>query len=332
MKSYSDRYIVKPGKKIRLRDVSPEEHGKHASREEAGPAMQKALAEMEELQYKLYAERKHSLLIVLQAMDAGGKDGVVRHVCGGMNPLGVRLHAFKQPTAEELSHDFLWRIHRFVPGKGEVAIFNRSHYEDVLVVRVHELVKEKVWSKRYDIINAFEWLLAKEANTTILKFYLHIGKDEQLKRFEDRLSDPKCNWKIAESDYSERKLWNQYQEASEDMLSKTSTDHAPWFVIPANRKWYRNLAIANIINEKLTELRLGLPPVTVDIDKIRAEYHDAKNGEDQENGKKSKRRDKVVKESASPKANTKATATIDSAKSLAKQAKQQKGKAKRKPK
>ena len=223
MSNYLKKLIVKPGSKVRLKHFDPSYHGKHESHKSALPEIQKNLQKMEQLQYLMYAENKHSLLIVLQGLDAAGKDGVVRHVLTGMNPSGCVASNFKQPTAKELAHDFLWRVHPHVPAKGSVAIFNRSHYEDVLVVRVHSLAPEKVWSKRYDEINDFEKLIAAQNNTTIVKFFLHISKQEQLARFAKRLDDPARQWKISESDYKEREYWNDYTEAFEDALTKTRT-------------------------------------------------------------------------------------------------------------
>lgn len=228
-----------------------------------------------ELQDLLYAERRHSLLICLQAMDTGGKDGTINHVLGAMNPQGCRVAPFKQPSAEELAHDFLWRADKAAPARGEVVIFNRSHYEDVLVVRVHNLVPKNVWSRRFDRINEFEKGLA-EHDTHVLKFFLHISKEEQLKRFRGRLNDPNKYWKISESDYRERGYWDAYVTAYEDALSRCSTEHAPWFVIPANHKWFRNLAIARIVVEQLEKLKMKYPKPTVDMTQIRRRYRAAK--------------------------------------------------------
>jgi PPK2 family polyphosphate:nucleotide phosphotransferase len=229
------------------------------------------------LQYLMYAENRRSLLICLQGLDAGGKDGTVRHVMGAMNPQGTRVHAFKVPSALEASHDFLWRVHEQVPARGEIVIFNRSHYEDVLVARVHSLVPKDVWSKRYDLINDFEKNLV-EGGTLIAKFFLHISKDEQLRRFKQRLSDPKRHWKISEADYTERKLWPEYMAAYEAALSRTSTQAAPWFVIPADHKWFRNLAISKILLDLLRSLDMKTPAPTVDIDAIKRKYHSAAKG------------------------------------------------------
>jgi PPK2 family polyphosphate:nucleotide phosphotransferase len=275
MSNYLKKLIAKPDSKIRLKDFDPDYHGKHESRESAQPELQKNVQKMEQLQYLMYAESKYSLLIVLQGLDAAGKDGVVRHVLTGMNPSGCIASNFKQPTKEELAHDFLWRVHPHVPAKGSVAIFNRSHYEDVLVARVHNLVPEKVWSKRYDQINDFERLIATENNTTILKFFLHISKDEQLSRFKKRLDDPARQWKISDSDYRERDYWKDYTEAFEDVLSKTSTERAPWFIVPSNHKWFRNLAISQIITRTMEEMNMQLPKPTVNLSAIRREYHQA---------------------------------------------------------
>ncbi len=271
---YRKRLIVETGEKIRLNKIDPAYTGKHKSHKTAAPEMHRYIARMNELQYFLFADGRQSLLIVLQGLDAAGKDGVIRHLFSGMNPQGVSVANFKQPSNVELAHDFLWRVHKRAPGKGEVVIFNRSHYEDVLVVRVHDLVPRSVWSKRYDMINAFEDMLAANG-TRILKFYLHISPEEQLERFRKRLDDQSRHWKISESDYSERKLWPQYVEAYEDALALTSTKIAPWYVIPANRKWFRNLAISQIISNTMDELGLKCPPTHVDIAEIRRKYHAA---------------------------------------------------------
>jgi PPK2 family polyphosphate:nucleotide phosphotransferase len=279
MPNYRKKLAVTPGSKIRLKHFDAGYHGKHESRKAALPEIQENLQKMEELQYRMYAENKHSLLIVLQGLDAAGKDGVVRHVLTGMNPSGCVSVNFKQPTAKELAHDFLWRVHPHVPAKGSVAIFNRSHYEDVLVARVHDLVPEKVWSKRYDQINDFEQLIATENNTTILKFFLHISKDEQLARFKKRLDDPARQWKISDSDYKERDYWGDYTKAFEDVLDKTSAEHAPWFIIPSNHKWFRDLAISQIIVRQLEDMDMQLPKPTVNLAEIRREYHQAASPE-----------------------------------------------------
>ena len=254
-----DKYRIQPGQKVDLSHWDPSDKSTFPMGKKVGKEHLKQLnGELEALQELLYAEGKHKVLIVLQAMDTGGKDGTIRHVFEGVNPQGVKVASFKAPTRKELAHDYLWRIHKHTPGKGEIVIFNRSHYEDVLVVRVHNLAPEAVWSKRYEHINAFEKTLADEG-TTILKFYLHIDKDEQKERLQDRLDEPNKNWKFSLGDLEERKLWGQYTEAFEAALENTSTAYAPWYVIPANRKWYRNLVISSIIIEKLKSLNMSFP-------------------------------------------------------------------------
>lgn len=227
------------------------------------------------LQLQLYAENKQSLLIVLQGLDAAGKDGTINHVLGMMNPQGCKVTGFKQPTPLEQQHDFLWRIHPHTPAQGEVAIFNRSHYEDVLVTRVHQLCPKSLINQRYDQINQFETLLKTQANTQVIKFFLHISREEQLARFAMRLDDPAKNWKISNSDYEERQHWDAYREAYEIVLKKTSTVQAPWFVIPADNKWYRNFAVASIVLETLERMAPKIPEPTVNIENIREEFHNA---------------------------------------------------------
>jgi len=278
---YRARFVVEPGRKVRLAKIDPSYTGKHESHEKALPVIRKHLERMDKLQYLLYADADQSLLVVLQALDAAGKDGVVRHLFSGMNPQGTSVVGFKQPSKIESDHDFLWRVHQHAPGKGEIAIFNRSHYEDVLVVRVHELVPRKVWSKRYDLINDFEKLLVQN-RTRVLKFYLHISPDEQLARFEQRLEDPSRHWKISVSDYSERELWPKYVAAYEEAIEETSTKHAPWFVVPSNHKWFRNLAISEIIADTMEEMGLELPPTRVNIADIRRKYHAAVRAQNKE--------------------------------------------------
>jgi PPK2 family polyphosphate:nucleotide phosphotransferase len=271
---YRKKFVVKPGTKVRLAKIDASYTGKHATHEKALPEIQTNVERMDKLQYLLYADGSQSLLVVLQALDAAGKDGVIRHVFSGMNPQGTYVFGFKQPSKVEAARDFLWRAHLRTPGKGEVVVFNRSYYEDVLVVRVHELVPRSVWSKRYELINDFETMLVQN-RTTILKFFLHISPKEQLLRFKQRLDDPSRRWKISESDYSERELWPQYVEAYEDAMALTSTKHAPWYIIPANHKWFRNLAVSQIIADTMGEMGLELPPTRVDIADIRRKYHAA---------------------------------------------------------
>jgi PPK2 family polyphosphate:nucleotide phosphotransferase len=275
---YRKKFVVEPGAKVRLSKIDPSYNGEHETQDKAAPEIRKNVERIDKLQYLLYADGNQSLLVVLQALDAAGKDGVIRHVFSGMNPQGVFVYGFKQPSKEESAHDFLWRAHQRAPGKGEVVIFNRSHYEDVLVVRVHKLVAESVWSKRYDLINDFEEMLTQN-RTGILKFYLHINPEEQLERFKQRLDDPSRNWKISESDYTERELWPKYVEAYEDAMKLTSTKHAPWYVIPSNHKWFRNLAVSQIITTTMDEMGLKLPPTHVDIADIRRKYHTAEREE-----------------------------------------------------
>lgn len=261
-------YRVEPNKKVKLNAWDTNDNGGVEGGKDEGKARMLELnKQLEHLQELLYAEGKHKVLIVLQATDTGGKDGTIRHVFDGVNPQGVKVASFKKPTEEELSHDYLWRIHQHTPASGEIVIFNRSHYEDVLVVRVHNYVPEEVWSRRYEHINAFEKMLADEG-TTILKFYLHIDKDEQKERLQARLDEPDKNWKFSKGDLAERKLWDQYQDAFEDMLEKTSTKWAPWYVIPANRKWFRNLLISNIIVETLESLNMEYPKAEEGLNEI----------------------------------------------------------------
>jgi PPK2 family polyphosphate:nucleotide phosphotransferase len=273
--TYLERFRVNPGSKVKLADIDPDYKEPHETHEHALGEIEADGRKLRQLQELLYAERKRSLLICLQGMDTGGKDGTIDHVLGAMNPQGCRVVSFKQPTSRELAHDFLWRIHKETPAVGEVAIFNRSQYEDVLVVRVHDLVPEEVWKGRYAHINAFEKELA-DAGTHILKFFLYISRDEQLKRFKARLDDTSKQWKISEADYSERTYWDRYIEAYEDVLSRCSTDQAPWFVIPANHKWFRNLAVARIMVEYLDSLGMKYPPPSVNLDQIRKLYHEAR--------------------------------------------------------
>jgi len=256
--------IVKPGSKLRLKDRDP---GHIFGKKRDDNGHQKTLDRLRELQHLLYADKRYALLIVLQALDAGGKDGTIRHVMSGVNPQGCEVTSFKAPSNGELSHDFLWRIHKAVPNKGNIGIFNRSHYEDVLIVRVHNLVAEAVWRKRYRQINDFEQMLT-ENGVTILKFFLHISREEQKKRFEARIRDSSRNWKLSLPDFEERKHWDDYTEAYEDALRKTSTKHAPWYVIPANKKWFRNDLVAGLIVEALDGMKLKYPPPTVDVSKV----------------------------------------------------------------
>lgn len=253
-----DLLRVKPGGRLKLSDYDPAAtHGWH--KDAAASEMTKIDAQLADLQDRLWAGAQKSVLIVLQGIDASGKDGTIRRVMTTFNPQGCNVASFKVPTAEETGHDFLWRIHKRTPGKGEIAIFNRSHYEQVLVVRVHKLEPRTVWSRHYDQINEFEELLA-ESGTTVVKFFLHITKDEQRQRFQDRYDNQKKRWKFSMSDLAERELWNDYMTAYQEALSRTSTDKAPWYVIPANRNWMRNLAVASILAQTMAELKPAYPP------------------------------------------------------------------------
>lgn len=281
MADYRPKLMVHPGQKFHLKNIDPTFKGHHESHELAAPELEWYRQKLVQLQALLYAEKQHAVLIVLQGMDAGGKDGTIKHVFSACNPQGVSVANFKQPTPIELDHDFLWRVHPHVPPKGWVAIFNRSHYEDVLVTRVHKLVDKPTCVARYDLIRAFELGLAK-SGTMILKFFLHIGKEEQLVRFGKRLEDPLRNWKISEADYSERPLWDDYMEAIEDALAATSTREAPWYVIPANHKWFRNLAVSQIVADTMEELGMSFPRPAVDLAEIARKYHVAVREENNE--------------------------------------------------
>jgi PPK2 family polyphosphate:nucleotide phosphotransferase len=269
---YRDTLIIKHGDRLMLKGVDPAGKRHHESEPAAKDEIEHYRSQLAKLQSLLYAEKKRSVLIVLQAMDAGGKDGVVNHVLNALNPQGARVNGFQQPTKEEAAHDFLWRVHLRTPARGEIAIFNRSHYEDVLVPRVHKMIDKPAWEARYLRIRDFEEGLA-DNGTLILKFFLHISKEEQLTRFAQRLDDPHHNWKISESDYSERVYWDAYMNAYEDAISATSSKHAPWFVIPANHKWFRNLVVSQIIVDAMEELDMSYPKPTLDLSDIRRRYH-----------------------------------------------------------
>ncbi len=245
---------VKEGTNVKLKDYDPNYVDKEAERDTADKEIEKLDNELRELQELMWAAQKRSFLIILQGMDTSGKDGTIRHIFARVNPQGCYVHSFKQPTAEELAHDFLWRVHKVTPGKGFLGIFNRSHYEDVLIVRVHKLVPEAVWSRRYKEINNFEKSLA-DNDTLILKFFLHISSDEQERRLLAREQDKDKAWKISPSDWIERQYWDDYQKAYEDALTKCSTDEAPWYIVPSNHKWYRNLAIAHTLVETMRQYK-----------------------------------------------------------------------------
>lgn len=255
------------GQSVHLKDYDPGYIDGYKDKDEAEKDLDQNRERLRELQEVLYAEHKHALLIVLQAMDAGGKDGTIRHVMKGVNPQGVQVTSFKTPTPEELAHDFLWRIHQHTPERGMIGIFNRSHYEDVLIVRIEQLVPKGVWKARYDHINAFEKLLA-DSGVKILKFFLHISKDEQKERFQARLDDPTKHWKFFLGDLPVRAKWDQYMEAYEDALTRCNTPWAPWYIIPANKKWYRNLAISNVIIKALEDLDMQYPEPEADLSDV----------------------------------------------------------------
>ncbi len=261
-----EKYRVEPGKKFRLDDYSPDDTGDFDGKKQKGiEKLEEYRKDIDKLQELMYSQNKHRLLIVFQAMDAGGKDGTIRAVFDGVNPQGVKIANFKTPSVEELSHDYLWRIHAKTPKKGEIVVFNRSHYEDVLVVRVHNLVPKDVWKKRYQQINNFEKQLTEEG-TTIIKFFLHISLDEQKERFMERLDMPEKRWKFNPGDLAERKLWPDYMKAFEEAIAKTSTKWAPWYVVPANRNWYRNMIVSSVIADTLKSFKMEYPKPDIDVD------------------------------------------------------------------
>ncbi len=254
---------MSPGSRVRLSKLDTDAtHG--WDKERAAPELDCQLHRLADLQDRLWAESKRAVLVVLQGIDAAGKDGTINKVMEAFNPQGCPVTSFKVPSSEELAHDYLWRVHKAVPRKGEIGIFNRSHYEDVLVVRVHDLVPKRVWSMRYDQINAFESHLS-ETGTTIVKFFLSIDREEQRERFQARFDDPTKRWKFAMGDLAERAHWDDYQAAFDEALTRTSTDQAPWYVIPADRKWFRNLAVATILADTINGLRPRYPPVDEDV-------------------------------------------------------------------
>ncbi len=266
----NERLMAKPGTTPDLTRLNPGATPGVKGKKAAAGLLKRNIDRLNELQYLLYAENKHAVLVVLQAMDAAGKDGTIRHVMAGLNPQGCSVTPFKVPSDEERDHDFLWRIHKAAPRIGEFGIFNRSHYEDVLVVRVHSLVPPEVWSKRYEQINAFEKLLA-DNGVTILKFFLHISKEEQKRRFRKRLEDPRKHWKLSQKDFDERAFWEDYMQAYTEALARCSTPWAPWYIIPSDRKWYRNLAVSQIIVEVLEQLDMQFPPPGMDVSRFRLE-------------------------------------------------------------
>jgi PPK2 family polyphosphate:nucleotide phosphotransferase len=258
---------VPPGEKIRLADFDPRYHDGDSDKKGALREIRESAAERAELAYQLYAENRRSVLVVLQGMDTAGKDGTIRTVMRGVNPQSCQVVPFKQPSLEELDHDFLWRVHRAVPRRGNIGIFNRSHYEDVLVVRVHHLVPRDQWKGRYEKINAFEKLLT-DGSTTIVKCFLHVSKERQRERLQARLDHPKKRWKFSKGDLNERKLWDDYQRAYEVALNRCNTEYAPWHIIPSDRKWYRNLTVSRLLLDTLRRLAPEIPPCEDGLDGI----------------------------------------------------------------
>jgi len=253
------RYLVEPAATVSLTNRDPDDTGEFKGNKQAALlATEELRKKLEGLQEVLYVEHKHKVLVIFQAMDTGGKDGAIRHLFKGLDPNGARVANFKEPTTEEKSHDFLWRVHRQVPASGELVLFNRSHYEEVLIARVHQLVPQEIWSQRFAQINDFEHMLA-ENGTTILKFFLHIDRGEQGRRLQARLDEPDKRWKFRLSDLQDRKLWDQYVQAYEDVLNKTSSDTAPWYVVPANHKWYRDFVVSSILIDTLEALQMKYP-------------------------------------------------------------------------
>jgi PPK2 family polyphosphate:nucleotide phosphotransferase len=263
----SQSLTVAPGTKVRLADFDPRHVEEKWKKKSAREQEQKNVAALVDLAYRLYAEDRRALLLVLQGMDTAGKDGTIRCVMSGVNPQSCQVVSFKQPSAEELDHDFLWRIHKAVPRHGHIGIFNRSQYEDVLVVRVHKLAPEAEWKSRYERINEFEKLLT-EGGLTIVKCFLHISKEEQRQRLQARLDDPDKRWRFSQGDIAERKLWDDYQQAYEDALTKCNTEHAPWHIIPADRKWYRNLVISQLVRDTLERMDPQYPPATAGLENV----------------------------------------------------------------
>lgn len=265
---FAKKLVARPGKKVRLSKFDPEDTFGYSKDSKTKELTEKHLKKLDALQALLYAENKRALLIVLQGMDAAGKDGTIRHVMSGVNPQGCHVTSFKVPSHEESEHDFLWRAHLAAPGRGQIGIFNRSHYEDVLVVRVHKLADRNVWGKRFDQINMFETLLA-DNGIAVLKFFLHISKNEQKKRFQERIDDPSHQWKLSPADFAERDFWDDYVEAYEEALTKCSTDTAPWYIIPADHKWFRNLAVSSIVLQTLEGFDMKYPKPAFDISKFK---------------------------------------------------------------
>ncbi|MGD0302122.1 MAG: polyphosphate kinase 2 family protein [Bryobacteraceae bacterium] len=271
-KDLAKRFRVQPGKRLKLNQHDPDDTAGIFRKREYEAILKHDIQRLFEQETLLWASRKYAVLVVLQGPDAAGKDGTIRHVMTGLNPQACRVTAFKVPTDEESHHDFLWRVHKAVPMRGEIGVFNRSHYEDVLVARVHKLVPKDVWSARYGQINDFEKILAKN-QVVVLKFFLHISKKEQEKRLEARITDQSKNWKLSPSDFAEHRYYDQYVEAYEDALTECSTERAPWYVIPSNHKWFRNLAVAQILTDTMTSLKMKYPPPSFDVSQLREAMH-----------------------------------------------------------
>lgn len=263
-------YAVKPGSKVKLKSIKPDDRGQFDEKSEGRVETEKNVKRLGELQEVLYAQSEHAVLVVLQGMDTAGKDGAIEHVFEAVNPQGCQVTSFKVPSSLEKSHDYLWRIHNAVPERGMIGIFNRSHYESVLVERVKDLVPKSVWSKRYEQINEFEQMLGDEG-ITVLKFFLHISREEQAKRLQARIDDPTKRWKFNPADLAERARWDHYTEAYEDALEKCSTDYAPWIIVPADRKWFRNWVISETIVRAMEGLKLEYPPAVEGIEKLKVE-------------------------------------------------------------
>lgn len=265
------QFLAKPGSSVKLKDFKTNDTGGYRSKEEAERKLANNIVKMDDLQAKLYAQDRYSLLLVFQAMDGGGKDSAIKHVMSGLNPQGTQVFSFKQPSKEELDHGYLWRINKALPEKGRIGIFNRSHYEEVLIVRVHDLAKQErlpewvlndnLWEMRYRQINDFERYLY-ETGTVVVKFFLNISKDEQKKRFLKRIEDPSKNWKITEEDIAEREYWDEYQKCYQEAISATSTKHAPWYIIPGDKKWFAHLAISEIIVQTMKSMDISFPKVS----------------------------------------------------------------------
>ncbi|MES2659237.1 MAG: PPK2 family polyphosphate kinase [Verrucomicrobiota bacterium] len=266
-----ERYWVKPGAKVDFGNYdSGEKTLFQGNKDEFGAQFDELQDQLQQLQKVLYAQNKHRILVVMQAMDTGGKDGCIKHVFSRIDPQGIHVRSFKKPSEEELAHDFLWRVHSKVPSTGQLVIFNRSHYEDIIAVRVKKIFPDEVWKRRQRHVVEFERMLAEEG-TTIVKIFLHISKDEQKRRLQARLDNPAKHWKINPDDLVDRARWSEFMTAYEDVIAKTSTEHAPWYVVPADRKWYRNLCVARIMLDTLKKLNMEFPPINWEPASIRIE-------------------------------------------------------------